>query len=303
MKINFNKNLIVLHLIVVFAFCMISIQGFGQIIYGDTIIQHNKVKEMHIGWANARVPEFSNAHILQKHEVRLNLIGRSSYAISNKVEISSYIPLVITPNISVKYKFFDSQLFASAIEFGTAVGIFPVALAGGLMFPGGAIGMGSIGLLYGSDNHAKLFLSLKPSKKLAFSVRGSISGIHAGYIGGGAYVGIVGGGSAAGLIPVNMGKRFRYYSGGFETDYLLNKKNVLVFNSYIGGFEGGNKQLGLATLSWTRAFIHFHYSIGLYGFFDPPKFEMVQESKLPVSFYFNFYWILNNGRTIKKVSY
>ena len=277
-------------------------EAFGQTQSGDTIITKNKVKVMHIGWSDGRIPEFSTAYILQKNEIRLNLIGRSSYAISNKVEVSSCIPLLITPNIAFKYKFFDSKYFASAIEVGTALGAFPIALAGGFMFPGGAVGGGSIGILYGSDNHAKLFLTVHPTQKLTFSVRGSISAIHAGYIGGGAFAGVGGNGASAGLIPIDVGKRFKFYAGGFETDYVLNKQNAIVLNTYVGGFEGGTKQLGLATLSWTHALSHFHYSLGLYGFFDPPTYEMVHESKLPVSFYLNLYWILNNGRTIKKLN-
>ena len=275
---------------------------YGQSQLGDTIVTRNKVKEMHVGWSDGKIPEFSTAYILQKHEFRLNLIGRSSYAISNKVEVSSCIPLLITPNIAFKYKFLDSKYFASAIEFGTALGVFPVALAGGLMFPGVAVGFGSIGLLYGSDNHAKLFLTVHPMQKLSFSLRGGISAIHAGYIGGAAFAGFGGNGAAVGLIPMDMGKRFKFYSGGFETDYVVNKQNAIVLNSFIGGFEGGSKQVGFASLSWTRAYTHFHYSLGLYGFFDPPRFEMSNESMFPISFYLNLYWILNNGRTIKRLN-
>lgn len=272
---------------------------YGQSQSGDTIWTKNKVKVMHVGWCDGKIPEFSSAYILQKHEIRLNLIGRSSYAISNKVEVSSCIPLLITPNIAFKYKFLDRKCFASAIEFGTALGLFPLVLASGFMFPGGAVGVGSIGLLYGSDNHAKLFLTIHPIPKLSFSLRGSISAIHAGYIGGGAFAGFGGDGAAVGLIPLNTGKRFKFYAGGFETDYVVNKQNAIVLNSYLGGFEGGTKQLGLVTLSWTHALTHFHYSLGLYSFFDPPRYEMINESKLPVSFYLNLYWILNNGKTIR----
>jgi hypothetical protein len=86
--------------------------------------------------------------------------------------------------------------------------------------------------------------------------------------------------------------------GGFEADYFVNTKNIIVLNTALGGFKGGKKQLGLASLSWTHAKIHFHYSFGLYGFYDPPSYEMVHESKLPVAPYANIYWIFNNGRTI-----
>lgn len=285
--------------LIVFFLQFILKESFGTIITGDTINRNGKIKVMHIGWEQGRVPEFANAYTLQSHEFRFNLIGRSSYAFGNRVEMSIYIPLIITPNVAFKYKFIDKHFFASAIEIGTADGIFPLAAASGIVMPGGGFGAGTIGLLHGTDFHLKLYLSFPVSDKLTFSVRGNVSAIHAGYTGGAAFAGIGGNGAAVGLIPVNVGKRFRFFSAGFETDYVFNKKNAIVLNTGVGGFEGGKKQIGLATLSWTHAKIHFHYSFGLYCFYDPPTYEMIHESKLPVSAYANVYWIFNNGKTIK----
>jgi len=251
---------------------------------------------MHTGWDDGHVAEFASAYILRRHEVRLNIIGRSSYSFSNKVEISCYLPLIIFPNFALKYKFIDKPHFASALEGGTAVGILPVAAAGGIIMQGGAVGGAGIGLIHGSDNHLKLFLSFPVSHRLTFSFRGSISAIHAGYFGGAAIGGIGGDGAGAGLIPVSDGKWFRYLMGGFETDCVLNKLNEITLNTSLGGFKGGKKQLGLFTLAWTHAKIHFHYSYGLYGFYDPPTFEIIHQAKLPVSPYASVYWILNNGR-------
>jgi len=264
----------------------------------DTLNINGKVKSMHVGWQKGRLPEFSNAYTLQRHEFRLNVLGRSSFACSNRFEISSYLPLIICPNISFKYKFIDKAWFASALEAGTAGGIFPVAAAGGIILPGAAAGAATIGLLHGSDNHVKLFLSVRASNKLTFSVRASASTIKVGYWGIGGFAGVGGGGAVVGILPLVLSKRFTWLSGGFETDYLINEKNVIVFNTSLGGFEGGRKQLGLTTLAWTHAKIHFHYSVGLYTFLDPPAWEIIKNSKLPVSVFANVYWIFNNGKNI-----
>jgi hypothetical protein len=83
------------------------------------------IKVMHIGWEDGHVREFTNAYTLHCNEVRINIFGRSSYAFSDKVEMSSYLPMLITPNIAFKYNFIDKKHLALAIEAGTAAGIFP----------------------------------------------------------------------------------------------------------------------------------------------------------------------------------
>ncbi|MCX6257145.1 MAG: hypothetical protein NTW49_04500 [Bacteroidia bacterium] len=271
-------------------------ESFGFNIQGDTINENGIIKVMHIGWENGRMPEFANAYTLHSHEVRLNVIGRSSFAFSNKLEMSIYLPLIITPNISFKFNFLDCKFLASAIEAGVAGGIFPVVAASGIIMPGGGVGGGTAGLLHGSDCHLKLIFSFPLNNKFTFSIRGSASTIHAGYWGGGAFAGLGGSDATVGLFPINVSKRFRFYAAGFDADYLIDKQNAVVMNSCVGGFEGAKKQLGLATLSWTHAKIHFHYTFGLYCFYDPPGYEMLHESKLPVSAYANVYWILNNGK-------
>ena len=256
---------------------------------------------MHIGWQDGHVPEFSTAYTLHRHEVRLNLMGRSSFAFGNKVELSIYIPLQLTPNFALKYKFVDKKYFASALEIGAAVGIFPLGVAAAIVMPGGGVGGGTIGLLNGWDVHLKSYFSFPVTNKLCFSFRGSVSTIHAGYLGGAIFAGLGGNGGAVGIIPVRESKQFYFFSGGFETDYVINKINVIVWNTYLGGFYEGSKQIGMSTLAWTHAKKHFHYTLGLYGFFDPPSFEMVKESKLPVSVFANIYWIFNNGKVISKI--
>jgi hypothetical protein len=280
---------------------LISLNSFSAFMHSsllslseDTVLLNGKTLQIHQGWNDGRIPEFSTAYTLQRHEFRLNVIGRSSFAFSNRFEVSSYLPLILVPNLAFKYRFIDRPHFASAIELGTAGGLFPVALFTGILLPGAAVGGGTLGILHGSDNHVKLFLSLHASDKLTFSVRGSLSTINIGYTGIVGVAGIGGDGEAAGLLPVRLNARYTWFMAGFETDYLLNPTNVLVLNTSIGGFDKASKQLGVASLLWTHARIHFHYSVGLYGFYDPPTWEIVKSSKLPISVMANVYWIFNN---------
>jgi|GEM_PF-2483539 len=250
----------------------------------------------HIGWEDGRVPEFSNAYTLHQHELRLNVLGRSSYAITNKLEISSYLPLIMMPNVSFKYRFFDSGNFSSAFEAGTAGGLFPVGMATGIVLPGAIIGGGTAGFVRGSDNHLKLYSSWHPTQKLTFSVRGSVSFLKVGYTGLLGLAGVGNDGVIAGVLPINMSHQFNYYMGGFETDYVINKQNVIVLNTTASGFEGGKKQLIIPSLGWTHAKTHLHYTLGLYTILDPPTWETwkAEQSKMPVGAYANVYWIFNN---------
>ncbi len=250
----------------------------------------------HIGWEDGRAPEFSNAYVLHRHEFRLNVLGRSSFAISSRLEISSCLPLIVIPNVAFKYQFFDSRNFTSALELGTAGGAFPVAFAEALPLPGVIIGAGTAGFIRGSDNHLKLYASWHPAHRLTFSVRSGVSFLKIGYSGVAGAAGIGGGGAFADAIPINVSQRFIYLMGGFEADYVINKKNVIVLNSFAGGFAGGKSQLIVPSLGWTHAKTHFHYTLGLYTLIDPPSYQTwnAEKSKQAVGAYANVYWVFNN---------
>lgn len=250
----------------------------------------------HIGWEDGRVPEFSNAYTLHRHEFRINVLGRSSYAISNRLEVSTYLPLFMSPNVSFKYRFFDRGNFASAFELGSVRGALPLSVATGLILPGAAIGAGTAGFVRVSDNYLKLYASWHPTQKLTFSVRGSMSFLKIGYSGIIGVAGIGKDGVVAGALPINLKHRFNYLMGGFETDYVLNKKNVIVLNTSISGFEGGKNQFIIPSLGWTHAKTHFHYTVGLYTILDPPSWKVWndEKSKMPLGAYANVYWIFNN---------
>jgi hypothetical protein len=259
-----------------------------KIYYGDANTQ------FHIGWEDGKVPEFSNAYTLQRHELRLNVLGRSSYAITNRLEVSTYLPLFFMPNVSLKYRFYDNENFASAIEFGSARGALPLGAVTGLLFPGVAVGTGTVGLVHGSDHYVKLYASLHPSQRITFSVRAGVAALKVGYSGIIGVVAVGNDGVLAGVFPVNPKQRFTCFTGGTETDYVLNKKNVLVLSTTVVGFAGGKKQLLMPSLGWTHANTHFHYTLGLYSFIDIPTQPQFKNSQVPVGAFANVYWVFNN---------
>ncbi len=254
------------------------------------------IRIMHTGWENGRVPEFKNAFTLSKNEFRLNILGRSSFAFTDRFEVSSYLLMFILPNISFKYKYLDRGPFASSVEIGLSGGLFPIALVTGILLPGVAVAGGTIGFLKGSDVYYKTYLSYRLNPKLCFSVNGSVSYFRYGY------VGLVG---AAGLgrdniitvvIPVNPNGTATWLMAGFEADYIINQHNVIVFNTSYGGFKNNSDRFMFPKLGWTHAKIHFHYTLGIYSLLDPPSWKIDSESKFPMGAYANIYWIFNNGR-------
>ena len=102
----------------------------------SSLISAKKKRDIHSSWAEGKVPEFSSPYTLSRHELRLNLFGASSYAISDRFELKSYLSAIIVPNISFKYRFYDKNNFALAYEAGGAIGGFPIAAAGGFVLPG-----------------------------------------------------------------------------------------------------------------------------------------------------------------------
>ena len=260
---------------------------------------HTDSVQMHIGWADGRMAEFNNAYTLRRHEFRLNIMGRSSYAITDRLEMSTYLPLLIMPNLSFKYRFLDTRHFAVAYELGGAFGVIPVALATGFVMPGGAMGAGTIGVFTGNDVYAKLFLSWKPVNKLTFSVRTSASRLKLSYHGIGAFAAAGGSGGGAEVMPINFKLvTTGYYMAGFETDYAINKRNGLVAKISYSRFSLGEGGILFPSLTYAHAVRkHFHYAFGIYKILDVPHYYITKEktnNPLPFDLHYNFYWIFNN---------
>lgn len=258
-------------------------------------------KEYHVGWPDGRLAEFNNAYTLRKGEVRLNIAGRSSVALSARSELSSYLPLIIMPNLFFKHRFVDTRHFVAAYETGAAFGVIPVAFASGIVMSGGAIGVTGLGIFTGNDIYGKLYLSYQPSHNFTFSVRGSASRISINYHGLAAFAGAGGSGDAIiGVAPTNfkLVKTYYYMLGG-ELDYVFHERNSVVLNTSYSRFDGHPGGILYPSLYYTRAVKkHFHYSLGLFKVIDVPRYASLK-SEMPVNIYYNFYWILNNGRKVR----
>ena len=273
-----------------------------------------KQMDFHTNWEQGKVPDFTNAYTLNRHELRLNLFGRSAYAFTDRFEVSSFIPVVFLPNLSFKYRYIDNPHFAAAFEAGVATGALPLAIASGLLLPGAVIGAGTAGVLHGSDYSAKLHATWRPGKKVAFSLRVGASGFKTRYIGviGGA--GLGSGGGLIGFLPVDKGLiRATWLMAGFEIDYAINKRNIIVLRGSINsittprsrmndtGMTAGRNYLSYPSLSYTHAWNHFHLTAGLFDLYYPPEVRSPKGSAITGSEYVNVYWLLNNGKR-KKVT-
>lgn len=244
------------------------------------------------GWAEGRVPEFNNAFILKKHRVRLNILGRTSWAATRRLEISTYLPLIFMPNLSFKRVLINKSRFAASAEYGFITGALPVTAGTGLLLPGLVAAGGTAGIIHGFDNYLRLYVSYKPNTRLTFSLRGGASLMRMGYTG--LVGGIAAGGDAvfAAVLPVNAHTSWkRWYMGGAEIDYVINPINALVLNASLAGFENTKKMIFFPRLAWVHARNHFHYMIGLYSLLDPPQWDIVKRSNYFISPYANVYWI------------
>ncbi|MES2703149.1 MAG: hypothetical protein V4649_10945 [Bacteroidota bacterium] len=260
------------------------------------------------GWADGRVWEFSNAYTIRKNEWRLNLLGPSSFGITDKLEVKSYLLAVVTPNVSFKYRFLDRKPFSAALEAGGAAGGLPVAAAAGIILKGGGIAGGTAGIITFTDVFMKVYAGWQPTHNLTLSVRAGISHIRASYKGFGGFAAIGGNGGAIGFFPFSANLiRANWAMAGFEADYVLNARNAIVLRSSVGRLyttriadlktdTSSADYLAFPSISWNHGWKHLHLSAGVYAIIDPPSFDLVRRSELPVSPFVNVYWVLNNGR-------
>lgn len=266
----------------------------------------DSVGAMHIGWHDGRIPEYENAYTLRRHEVRLHTFGRSAYGLTNRLEMSSYLLLILSPNVSFKYRFADTRHFAAAYEFGTADGLLPVFVADGLVLPGGAVGGATAGFLTYTDFFGKFYFSYKPSRKFTLSARVGISHISAQYHGVVAFAAIGGGGGGAALAPISADVvKTNWLMAGLEADYVINDRNAIVLKASIGKLytqkfvslevdKSAASALLYPSLSWNHSWVHFHLAAGIYNFYDVPYFRMVKNAKEPFGPYANCSWLVHN---------
>ena len=277
----------------------------------------NKSKEFHTSWLGGRVPDFTNAYTLNKHEVRLSVFGRSAYGLTDKLEVSGFLPLVFMPNLNFKYRFVDHPHFAAAYEIGGATGAFPIAVATGIALPGILLEVGTAGVFRGSDICGKVHATWRPGKKVAISLRAGASYFKIRYTGIVGAAGLGGsGGALVGFLPVDQGLiKATWLMGGFQLDYAINKRNIVVLRSSINGINtqrsrsndtgvnaGKRNYLLYPSLTYTHAWNHFCLTLGVFDIYYPPVVKANKGNVISGSEYVNVYWVLNNGRRTKQDS-
>ena len=269
----------------------------------DSLSKQPKV--IHYCWEDGRIPEGSNAFTLHRHEFRLNTFGRSSYGITDRLEISAQIPLyfVLFPNFSLKYRFIDKEHFAAAAVLGGGGGAFPIAYGTWLVASHFAGGVGTAGFITSGTQFAKLDITWHPVKFLSLTGRGAICAAEISYEGLGALAGFGG----AGVVPILIGGTTWGYSGGTEADFAINKRNAIIVRVNTIYFPKTYHALDYS-IAWTHAWKHFHLTVGAfdgYGLLD--KVILVetdsgssptnsnQNKVIPIPFV-NLYWILHNQK-------
>jgi len=236
-------------------------------------------------WEDWRVPEGANAYTVKRHDLRLDLIGRSAFGITSRVELSTYLLLdaVLFPNLGLKVRVADTPRVAVAVEGHVGGGLYPVAGGGLLPFP--PVAFGSVGFVAASFQLIGTQVTVHPAHALAFTLRGNLIAAEAKSENVG---GVVGPGAAAAL-PFAFGGSSVGASGGAEVDWVLGKHDTLVLEADVAGFRHAREQLSLAWIGWTHGWKRFHLTVGAYTIVDLPDAKMLHD-KEPVAPFGNVYW-------------
>jgi hypothetical protein len=235
-------------------------------------------------WSDGRVPEGDNAFTVRRHELRLSLLGRSAFGITDRVELSTYLPLyfVLFPNLALKVGLVDAPATSVALELGAGGGAYP--MIGGLPVPP-FVAVGFVGFAVAGYQTAAVDWSVRPARPLTLTVRGGVIGLELGVVGVGgvaapgavAVLPILGGGSAVGGV------------GGLEADLVLGPKDALVVDTSLYYLRGADEALMLATAGWSHGWERVHLTLGACAVVDVPHAKLWRDGT-PVGPYANLYW-------------
>jgi hypothetical protein len=105
-------------------------------------------------WSDGRVPEGDNAYTVARGEVRIAAFGRSVLGLTDRLEASTDLlfptPEIPFPNLHLKWRFFENDVAALALDGGGGFGLLPFAGGGALPGPGFIIGVVGVGAALGS---------------------------------------------------------------------------------------------------------------------------------------------------------
>lgn len=244
---------------------------------------------VHADWETGLVPEGSTAATVERHAFRLNVVGKSAFGLSDSVELSSYLPLIICPNLGLKVRLFETPHWLAALEGDVAVGGFPLAGAAILPVPGLIAGGAAAGVAVGSAQLLEAHVGLRVTPAVTLSVRGGGFALEGAVAGAG--VGAAVGGNGAAVVPLvaGAGNTLAGFTAGAELDAVVDPRNAVVVQGDVTGAARGPR-LVLASASWIHAWDHFHLQLGLYAMLSVP---MAEPPKLPVAPFVNVYWTFN----------
>ncbi|HEY3360212.1 MAG TPA: hypothetical protein VGQ83_43575 [Polyangia bacterium] len=235
-------------------------------------------------WADGRVPEGDNAFTLRQRDLRLSVLGRSAVGITDRVELSAYLPLyfALFPNLALKIGLFDGDASSVALKLGVGAGAYPVI--GGMAVPP-FVAFGFTGFVVAGYQTAEVDWSVRPTRRLTVTGRAGVLGLELGVVGVG---GVVGPGAVA-VLPILGGGAALGGVGGLELDVVLGPRDALVVDASAYYLKGADEGLVITTAGWTHAWEHFHLMLGAYTFLDLPHAKLWHDGH-PVGPYANLYW-------------
>ena len=159
-------------------------------------------------WEDGRVPEGANAFTVRRHELRLNVLGRSAVGLTDRLEAArSYLPPVVLPNLGLKYRAVETELFNLAFEVDGIGGWLPWVTGLALPLPGGGIAAAGAGGVAGSVQATEALLSFGVSPRATLTLRLGAWAAEGTLLGGAVAGGITKGGGTAVATPVATGRR------------------------------------------------------------------------------------------------
>lgn len=239
----------------------------------------------HAEWRDSRVPEGDTAFTVPRGGVRLSLLGRSAVGLGDRVELSTYLPLdvILLFNLSLKWRFYEGDEWASSAEATVIAGAYPVAV-GAAFLP--FIVAGGAGLVAGSYQSFAFTESYRPSNDVVLSLS---AGAIAAEVGGVGVAGAAGGGGGA-ATPITAGGSDWGGRGNAQIDAVLTPTNLLSLSVDAWWFRKTQAGLAVALLGWTHAWQHTHLTAGAFCITDLPDANTLKRSRLPVGPYANVYW-------------
>ena len=226
------------------------------------------------------VVEGDSAYTVRGGGARLSLLGRSAIGLGDRVELSTYLPLdaVLFPNLSLKYRFVQSEVVALALKAGAGGGLYPVAV--GLTLPFG-VAVGGAGLVGASYQNIDLTLSVTPAVPITVSARGGVMRAEFALRG---VVGAVGAGGE-GSAPIASDGHITVIDGGLEIDATLGARDAVI--AELEAYRFSSTTVFEPYLAWYHAFgPRFHLTVGAFELLEVPS---VRHRYAPVP-YANVYW-------------